>query len=108
MLEVARNVIWFEEPEEALADPITFMAYAMRYALPEDMHRIRQHVSDEDFREALDKAPPGIIDARSWAYWNSKMGRWRPPPMPVRRIPGVTERPPASFDEWRRKHFGEG
>jgi len=25
-------------------------------------------MSDEDFREALDKAPPGIIDPRSWAY----------------------------------------
>jgi hypothetical protein len=49
------------------------------------MRVIRQYVSDEDFREALDRAPPGIIDPRSWAYWNSKMGRY-PPPLPRRRF----------------------
>src|SRR5580693_9396895 len=62
------------------------MAYAMTYALPEDMRLIRQYVSDNDFIEALDHAPPGIIDPRSWAYWNSKMGRYPPPPHPVRRF----------------------
>src|SRR6516162_9581814 len=81
---VATKVIWFESAEDALADPIRFMAYAMTYALPEDMRAIRRYVSDDDFREALDHAPPGIIDPRSWAYWNSKMGRYPPPPMPRR------------------------
>jgi hypothetical protein len=47
---------------------------------------IREYVSDEDFREALDRAPPGIIDPRSWAYWNSKMGRYPPPPLPKRHF----------------------
>jgi hypothetical protein len=50
------------------------------------MKALRRHVSDDDFREALDKAPPGIIDRRSWAYWNPTMGRWPPPPMPRRRL----------------------
>jgi len=63
----------------------------MTYALPEDMRVIRQYVSDEDFREALDHAPAGIIDPRSWAYWNSKMGRYPPPPLPVRRFGIVTD-----------------
>jgi hypothetical protein len=62
------------------------MAYAMASATHEDMQALRRHVSDEDFREALDKAPPGIIDPRSWAYWNSKMGRFPPPRMPVRKL----------------------
>jgi hypothetical protein len=83
-LALASNVIWFEEPERALADPVRFMAYAMTYALPEDMRAIRKYVSDDDFRAALDRAPPGIIDPRSWAYWNSKMGRYPAPPLPTR------------------------
>jgi hypothetical protein len=62
------------------------MAYAMTYARHEDMRVIREYVSDDDFREALDRAPPGIIDPRSWAYWNSKMGRYPPPPLPRRRF----------------------
>jgi hypothetical protein len=86
MLAIARSVIWFEPPEQALADPVRFLAYAMTYALPENMRAIRKHVSDDEFREALDRAPPGIIDPRSWAYWNSKMGRYPAPPRPVRRF----------------------
>lgn len=83
-LDVARRIIWFEPPDHALADPIRFMTYAMTYARHEDMRVIRRYVSDDDLRDALDHAPPGIIDARSWAYWNSKMGRYPPPPLPVR------------------------
>jgi hypothetical protein len=85
-LEVARRVIWFEPPAQALSEPIRFMAYAMTYACHEDMQVIRRYVCDDDIREALDQAPPGIIDARSWAYWNSKMGRYPAPPLPVRQF----------------------
>lgn len=81
---IARRVVWFEEPPDALADPVRFVAYAMRHATHEDMRALRHYVSDEDFREVLDKAPPGIIDPRSWAYWNSVMGRYPAPPMPRR------------------------
>jgi hypothetical protein len=81
---IARRIIWFQSPEVALADPVRFMAYAMARATHQDMRALRHYVSEEDFREALEHAPPGIIDPRSWAYWNSKMGRWPPPPMPSR------------------------
>jgi hypothetical protein len=103
MLDLARRIIWFEPPEQALADPIRFLAYAMTYAHPEDMREIRRHVSDDDFRDALDRAPPGIIDPRSWAYWNSKMGRYPPPLQPVRRFaPSVDmeQRVPIRLDRW--------
>lgn len=81
IVEVARRILWFEEPERALADPVRFMAYAMTYARHKDMQVIREHVSDEEIREALDTTPPGIIDPRSWAYWNLRMGRFPPPPL---------------------------
>lgn len=83
---IARRVVWFEPPAEALADPIRFMAYAMSSATHDDMRVLRCYISDADFREALDKAPPGIIDPRSWAYWNSKMGRYPAPPAPKRSL----------------------
>ena len=86
ILDLARRIIWFEPPEQALAEPIRFMAYAMTYTRHEDMRVIRRYVSDDDIREALDSAPPGIIDPRSWAYWNSKMGRYPAPPLPLRRF----------------------
>jgi hypothetical protein len=83
---VVRRIVWFESPEEALADPVRFLAYAMASATHEDMKAIRRYVDDADFLEALDKAPAGIIDRRSWAYWNSKMGRYPAPPLPVRQL----------------------
>jgi len=85
-VEVARRIVWFEDPAEALADPVRFMAYAMARATHEEMKIIRRYVSDDDFREALDKAPPGIIDPRSWAYWNSRMGRYPTPKLPARQL----------------------
>ena len=87
MMQIAARIVWFEPPEKALADPVRFMAYAMRYATPEDMSALRAHVSDDDFRDAIDRAPPGIVNARSWAYWNLLLGRDTAPPLPVRRLP---------------------
>ena len=83
---VVRRIVWFESPEEALADPVRFMAYAMACATHEDMKVIRHYIDDADFLEALNNAPPGIIDRRSWAYWNSKLGRYPAPPLPVRQL----------------------
>lgn len=101
----ARRIVWFEEPEKALADPIRFMAYAMTYAHHEDMRVIRQYVSDDEIRHALDTAPPGIIDPRSWSYWNLKMGRFPPPPQRQRAFassPTVNSSSRMSLEERRR------
>jgi hypothetical protein len=46
-----------------------------------------RYVSLDDFREALEHAPPGIFDERSWNYWHLMTGRHPPPPMPKRVIP---------------------
>lgn len=103
--QVARRIIWFEEPVKALANPVRFMAYAMTYAHYKDMRVIRQHVSDDEIRQALDTAPPGIIDPRSWAYWNLKMGRFPPPPQRRRTFgdsPAVRSDSSMSMEERRR------
>jgi hypothetical protein len=83
---VARRVLWFEPPDQALADPIRFLAYALSWATHEDLGVLRHFVSDADLMEVLNHAPPGIIDRRSWAYWNSKLGRYPAPPMPRRQL----------------------
>jgi hypothetical protein len=83
---IAKRIIWFEPPAAALADPVRFMAYAFARSTFEDMRVLRRYVSPEDFLKALDQAPPGIIDARSWAYWNLMAGRYPPPPMPKGRL----------------------
>jgi hypothetical protein len=84
--DVSRRVIWFEEPEQAVADPVRFIAYAMTYGTHEDMKIVRSQFSDTELVEALDKAPPGIFDGRSWAYWNLKLDRYPTPPLPQRNL----------------------
>ena len=89
LLGVARRVVWFEEPEETLRHTHTFLAYLMTYTTPSDYAIVRKYVSLGQFREALENAPPGVFDPRSWAYWNLVCGRDPVPPMPQRKIPGV-------------------
>lgn len=84
LLKVAPRIIWFEPAETALANPVRFLAYLMAYGTIEEIAVARRYVSRDDFREALEKAPPGIMDKRSWAYWNTKLGRYPVPPMPGR------------------------
>ena len=86
MEALARRLIWFETPVEALADTIRLVAYAMAMGTHEDMKFLRKFLTDEDLREALSKAPPGIIDSRSWAFWNAKLGQYPTPPMPQRQL----------------------
>jgi hypothetical protein len=81
---VAERVMWFEEPDKATSDMARFVAYVMTYGDHADMNRIRQHLTDDELREAIDSAPPGIFDPRSWTYWNLKLGRYPAPPMPER------------------------
>jgi hypothetical protein len=83
---IARRVVWFESPAEAIADPIRFVAYAMTYGDNSDVNELRRYLSDDDLRNALRNAPPGVFDPRSWAYWNLKFGRYPTPPMPERQI----------------------
>lgn len=87
MVSLAPRIIWFESAERALSDPIRFLAYVMAYGTLADIAVIRRYLDLDDFREALERAPPGIIDQRSWAYWNTVTGRYPVPPRPRRVIP---------------------
>lgn len=84
LLRAAQRIIWFKPPGTALNNPIELLAYAMKHSTDQDMALLLNHVGLDGVREALDNAPPGIIDARSWAYWNAKVGRYPAPPMPQR------------------------
>lgn len=85
-IRMARRVIWFESPEQALADPVRFVAYAMAKSTPEDMDLILQHIGQDGLRESIKAAPPGIVDARSWAYWNLMADIEPALPIPQRRF----------------------
>jgi hypothetical protein len=84
LLWVARRVICFEESERALTGPVQFLAHVMVFGTIEDLKALHGVVGKEDYREVLEQAPPGIFDARSWAYWNLVCDRQPAPPLLVR------------------------
>lgn len=86
LLRAAKRIVWFKPPEEVLQNPVELMAYAMKQATDEDMAVLLTHIGMAGLRQAIDAAPPGIIDRRSWSYWNAKIGRIPAPPMPQRRF----------------------
>lgn len=87
LLAVARRVVWFKEPDRALEDQCEFLAHLMTYGTIEDLTVARRYYTDADLIEILDRAPAGVFDARSWAYWNTFFGRIPPPELPRRRLP---------------------
>jgi hypothetical protein len=90
LLAVAQRVVWFKTPAEALAEPVHFLAHLMTYGTVEDLRAVEGLIGQSEFKEALEHAPPGVFDPRSWAYWNLKCGRM-PTPLPTRLIGVPTE-----------------
>lgn len=84
--KAAERCIWFEPPEKAIANGARLAAYILTYGAPKDVRALRAQVTDRELRLLLDAAPPGIFDARSWAYWNLIVGRYETPPMPQRAL----------------------
>ena len=86
LLEVASHVVWFKTPKDTLSNPTHFLAYLMTYGMHEDIKIVKKYLSIKDFSEALKNAPPGVIDPRSWAYWNIMCDHIPIPPMPERKL----------------------
>lgn len=82
--KAAERCVWFQPPETAVKNPALLVAHILTYGGLEDVGALRAQYDDDDLRAALDAAPPGIYDARSWAYWNLVVGRYVTPPAPTR------------------------
>lgn len=67
---VARRLIWWKLPDEALADSRRFLAQVMTYGTADDLAVGRRHFPESAFRAVLSDPPPGVFDPRSWRYWH--------------------------------------
>ena len=83
---VAERVVWFQPPEETLRDPVLFLNHTMTWGTVEDLRVVRAHFTDDDLREALGRAHPGVFDVRSWSYWHLMLDLGPAPPLPRRRL----------------------
>ncbi len=84
---VAKRVVWFKSPDDALKDVKLFLAHVMTYGTLTDIRTTLQFFSEHDFETVLDDPPPGVFDRRSWTYWNVRYRREPVPALPKRIIP---------------------
>jgi hypothetical protein len=86
LVRVAKKVVWYDRPEEALADLTTFLAHLMVYGSPADVAVVEKHVPQTEFRQALEHAPAGVFSVEAWKRWHDRFGM-PVPPLPRRRFP---------------------
>ena len=83
---VARRVVWFKKPEDALRDAKLFLAHVMTYGTLTDIATTLRYFSESDFEAVLDDPPPGVFDRRSWTYWNVRYRHDPVPALPTRNF----------------------
>lgn len=83
---VAKRLVWFKPPEDALQEKKLFLAHVMTYGTLRDVIVVLGFFSESDLDAVLDDPPPGIFDPRSWTFWNVRYHREPIPPLPTRRI----------------------
>lgn len=84
---MARRLMWWKSPDQALADPHRLLAQVMVLGTADDIGVARRHFSEDDFRRVLERPPPGVFDPRSWAYWHLMLGLETPKEIPGRKLP---------------------
>ncbi len=84
--DLASRLIWWKDPDAALADPRRFLAQAMTYGSWDEMELVRSIYGVDALHAVLSDAPPGVFDRRSWSYWHVRFGIAPVPPLPRRRL----------------------
>ena len=74
LLRIARKLMWWQEPQIALSQPMRFIMQVMTLGNWGDVQAVSETFGWEAFREALLKAEPGVFDKRSWVYWHAVFG----------------------------------
>jgi len=86
LIRVARKVVWYDRPEDTLADLPTFLAHVMVYGSPADVALVEGFVPAEEFRRVLENAPAGLFTIDRWQSWHERFGM-PVPPLPRRCFP---------------------
>lgn len=84
----AEQIVWFMPPEQALRDMNYFLVHLMAKSSEEAYCHFRAtfpQFSDDDFKEALRNARPGIfMYEEEWLRWNKRFGLEPPLPFPIK------------------------
>ena len=94
LVQVAKKVVWYDSPENALADPPTFLTQLMVYGSSRDVAVVERFVPLDEFRNVLERAPAGVFTSDAWRRWHERLGMAMAP-LPRRRFPDGSMGPEA-------------
>lgn len=86
---MASKYIWWKTQDEALVTPSRVVAQVMNIGDYADVQQLASEVGDDVLRDVLTHAQAGQFGARSWAYWNYRLGLAsvdNVPPLPARKF----------------------
>lgn len=83
---MAAKYVWWKEPTEALQNKHHFLAQLMTLGTLEDVQWMVRSYREEELKEALEMAPPGIFNGRSWNFWHLRLGIAEVPELPARNL----------------------
>ena len=84
LFALARRLVWWKTPEDALAERNRFLAQMMSLGTWQDIEEAKQFCPGAAFRDALRHAPPGVFEPRSWSYWHRLLEVLPIPRLPTR------------------------
>jgi hypothetical protein len=84
---IARRVCWWEPAASTVENTSLFLCRIMALGTWDDICIAFEHYGRNAFREALQNAPPGLFDPRSWHYWHHRLELLPVPSLPERAIP---------------------
>jgi hypothetical protein len=94
LVQVARRVVWYDDPEQTLSDLPTFLAHLMVYGSPADLKIVAAYVPELQLRRVLEQAPAGVFTDEAWRRWHEHFGM-PVPALPRRRFPDGSYGPEA-------------
>ncbi len=83
---IASRVVWWDTPEHVVSRLDDLLCRVMALGDWADANYIETLYGPDRLRTALKSAPPGVLDARSWHYWQHRLGLGVPDPLPARRF----------------------
>ena len=83
---MAQKNVWWQPPEETLADRKLFLAQIMTLGTVEDVRWMLAAASGDELRAVLRDPPVGVFNPRSWSFWHLRLGLNPVTALPVRRL----------------------
>ena len=87
LLRLAGRYVWWTRPDAVVASGLPRLVVSvMELGTWEDAHELLDIVGPQMFIDVLKAPPPGVISAKSLAFWHNRLGLEGEPPKAGRRF----------------------